>query len=334
MGVLRPILLLTLVTCLVPIATAAAVVPETRGLHGNGRLKGSSKSHETKYFHEPGGDLEFGHYDTRYFQGKVPYDEHRPALQHLVRSYLTTFSALGIETWLAHGSLLGWWWNGRIMPWDYDLDVQVSVATLHYLGKHFNRSTHEYVFDAEAHLHMVRSPSPSEEKPQAGAAAAAAAEITKTYLLDINPHHSALTKGNGANVIDARWIDTSSGMFIDITGLREREPERAPGVWSCKNNHRYRTPELWPLRRTQFEGVDALIPYAFDKILTDEYGAKSLVATEWAGHQWVSKLKEWVRVPKSPKKDSSEKPHRQKIPGKKEKKGDVVVVYEEVIVSA
>ncbi|KAF2964029.1 hypothetical protein GQX73_g9552 [Xylaria multiplex] len=93
----------------------------------------------------------------------------------------------------------------------------------------------------------------------------------------------AMTKGNGANVIDARWIDTSNGMFIDITGLRERDIERSPGVWSCKNNHRYRTDELWPLRRTEFEGAEAWIPYAFDKVLADEYGPKSLVTEEWHG---------------------------------------------------
>ncbi|KAI0542106.1 hypothetical protein GGR58DRAFT_453997 [Xylaria digitata] len=92
-----------------------------------------------------------------------------------------------------------------------------------------------------------------------------------------------MTKGNGANVIDARWIDTSNGMFIDITGLRERDIERSPGVWSCKNNHRYRTDELWPLRRTEFEGAEAWIPYAFDKVLADEYGPKSLVTEEWHG---------------------------------------------------
>ncbi|KAI8955997.1 hypothetical protein F4801DRAFT_527620 [Xylaria longipes] len=120
------------------------------------------------------------------------------------------------------------------------------------------------------------------ERPPA-AATTRIKKIKRTYLLDVNPHHGALTKGNGANVIDARWIDMSNGMFIDITGLREREPERSPGVWSCKNNHRYLTAELWPLRRTEFEGTEAWIPYAFDKVLTDEYGAKSLVTEEWAG---------------------------------------------------
>lgn len=292
--------------------------------------------HEEKYFHEPGWDLESGHYDARYFRGKVPYEQHRPALRHLIRSYLTTFRDLGVETWLAHGSLLGWWWNGRIMPWDYDLDVQVSVATLALLGERYNRSTYEYEYEIDADeavlLDAARPESESKSKSGPGSSEAGArsdggngdnndsghdgnrdinsdngtsnggsgskagrgeggggrkpraARIKRTYLLDVNPHYGALTKGNGANIIDARWIDTSTGVFIDITGLRERDPERSPGIWSCKNNHRYRTGELWPLRRTEFEGVEAWIPYSFDKILTDEYGPKSLVNEEWAGY--------------------------------------------------
>ncbi|KAI1345992.1 LicD family-domain-containing protein [Xylaria sp. FL0043] len=296
-----------------------------------------NKPKEQKYFHEPGWDLESGHYDARYFHGKVPYEQHRPALRHLIRSYLTTFRALGVETWLAHGSLLGWWWNGRIMPWDYDLDVQVSVATLSFLGERYNRSTHEY-----------------DDGGDGGEANATTTTVKKTYLLDINPHHGALTKGNGANIIDARWIDTSNGMFIDITGLRERDIERSPGIWSCKNNHRYRTAELWPLRRTEFEGVEAWIPYAFDKVLTDEYGPKSLVTEEWAGHRWIPELREWVKLPKknkpAPPASSSKKVEGQPTDNKKDDKNDnkkddkkdgnkdnnkgaeSVVVYEEVIV--
>jgi hypothetical protein len=216
---------------------------------------------DTKYFHEPGADNELGHYDARYFNGKVSYDEHRPALRHLIRSYLVTFRKLGVETWLAHGTLLGWWWNGRIMPWDYDLDVQVSSATLFYLGQHHNRSTYAYRYRDEV-TGLMRE---------------------KEYLLDVNPHHVERGRGDGMNVIDARWIDISNGMFIDITGLTEREPSESPGIWSCKNFHRYRTRDLYPMRESEFEGVPATVPYSFDRILTEEYGLKSLVTTEWEG---------------------------------------------------
>ncbi|KAJ2966015.1 hypothetical protein NUW58_g10773 [Xylaria curta] len=121
----------------------------------------------------------------------------------------------------------------------------------------------------------------------------------------------------------------SNGMFIDITGLRERDPMRSPGVWSCKNNHRYRTDELWPLRRTDFEGVEAWIPYAFDKVLTDEYGPKSLVTEEWAGHRWKPELREWVKLPK---KETLKKQSPKKEQYILKEDENVVIVYEEVIV--
>jgi hypothetical protein len=72
-----------------------------------------------KYFHEPGGhepgeDDRLGHYDTRYFQSLVSLEERTETLTHMVRAYLTTFRKLGLETWIAHGTLLGWWWNGKV----------------------------------------------------------------------------------------------------------------------------------------------------------------------------------------------------------------------------
>lgn len=289
-----PFLLLLLL-----LVTAAAALPgkppsggsnsqkTTSNTNDNNNKKGSSgrkKAEDTqpKYFHEAGYTMELGHYDARYFQGVVPYAEHRPALRRLIRSWLTTARELGVDTWIAHGTLLGWWWNGRVMPWDYDLDVQMPTTTLSFLGRHFNRTLHDYRFLVEG----GEGEGGNGTADGGGGGEGGGGEpsyVNKTYLLDINPHHTDIGRGNGANIIDGRWIDVSNGLFVDITGLAERDPAASPGVWSCKNAHRYRTTELYPLRRAEFEGVPAGIPYAFDKILTDEYGAKSLVSTEWAG---------------------------------------------------
>ena len=108
-------------------------------------------------------------------------------------------------------------------------------------------------------------------------------EVNRDYLLDINPNNVDRVRGDGMNVIDARWIDVRNGLFIDITGLSETNPSTQPGVWSCKNFHRYRTRDLYPLRETVFQGVPALVPYAFDKILTEEYSARALTKTYHEG---------------------------------------------------
>ncbi|KAG7294358.1 hypothetical protein NEMBOFW57_004429 [Staphylotrichum longicolle] len=140
----------------------------------------------------------------------VPYDAHRAVLSHLVRAYLTTLAALHLETWLAHGTLLGWWWNGLTLPWDYDLDAQVSGATMRALADRHNGSLHEY-----------------------------------------------------------RYVDAETG--------------------------REETRQLYPLRETEFEGVQALVPWGYEGILVEEYGEKSLVTTEWEGHVWKPDIKQWVK---------------------------------------
>jgi LicD family len=69
-----------------------------------------------KYFEEPRGrDLE--HYDARFFRGKVSAEKRLESLSGLIVAFLDIMEAEGIVTWLAHGTLLGWYWNGHSLPW-------------------------------------------------------------------------------------------------------------------------------------------------------------------------------------------------------------------------
>jgi phosphorylcholine metabolism protein LicD len=193
---------------------------------------------------------------VRFYQGEtVSYEERTDTLHHMIRAYLSTFRDLHIETWIAHGTLLGWWWNGQILPWDWDLDVQVSGQALAYMAEFLNHTTHHYK----------------------------SGSVERQYFLDVNPNYHERTRGDGWNIIDARWIDTRNGLFIDITGISETDPAGQPGVWSCKNEHDYNMTDIWPLRESTFEGVPALVPFAYDKVLTAEYGAKALTITEYEG---------------------------------------------------
>jgi hypothetical protein len=90
----------------------------------------------TKYFWEPGyvgtnqchrlgalltlmcyrGDQELSHYDRRYFHGVASDEERTDTQSHMVRAYLTFFRENKLDTWIAHGTLLGWWWNGKVQP--------------------------------------------------------------------------------------------------------------------------------------------------------------------------------------------------------------------------
>ncbi|KAF3764470.1 hypothetical protein M406DRAFT_29237, partial [Cryphonectria parasitica EP155] len=145
----------------------------------------------------------------------LPYSEQKDALKNLVQTYLATFAELGIETWLMHGSLLGWWWGQKVLPWDTDIDVQVTEESMHYLASYYNMSTFHYK--------TSRMP------------------YGKYYMLEVNPNYINREQTDTSNVIDARWIDTDSGMFIDITTVRYNLTHPAgEGILSCKDGHEFR----------------------------------------------------------------------------------------------
>ena len=65
------------------------------------------------------GDDQLGHYDTRYFHGMATYEERTDTQLHMIRAYLKFFNEHGLDTWIAHGTLLGWWWNGKVKYWPF-----------------------------------------------------------------------------------------------------------------------------------------------------------------------------------------------------------------------
>jgi hypothetical protein len=146
------------------------------------------------------------------------------------------------------------------------MDTQVPDTTLYRLGAAYNQTRHKYI-------------SPD-------------GETKREYLIDVNPWIWERVRGDGMNVIDARWIDVRNGLFIDITGLSETRPDTHPGTWNCKNHHNYQTMQLFPMRETMFEGVSARIPYAYDQILTEEYGESALLSTQYNGYMTLNTNRE------------------------------------------
>ncbi|KAL4780846.1 LicD family-domain-containing protein [Aspergillus varians] len=228
---------------------------------------GLNTSEEYKYFQEPGNDEINAHYDSRFFKEPVPKEGRAQTLTHIVQSYFRFFKDNDLETWIAHGTLLGWWWNGKIMPWDWDIDTQVSEATLFRLADNFNGT--------EVHYNTTDP------------------DVQHSYLLDINPWARQRDRGMGLNIIDARWIDMKTGLYIDITGL-SRLNKAKPNEWGCKNNHNYLINDIYPLRVTFFEGVAAKVPFRYEQVLTDEYQSKALTDTKYNHHTWDPKLAEWI----------------------------------------
>jgi hypothetical protein len=178
---------------------------------------------------------------------------------------------LSIPTWIMHGSLLGWWWNRRIMPWDSDLDVQISEKSIQFLADYYNMT-----------IHTFKLPGKSGKKEN------------RNYMLEINPHFRNTSLSDTLNAIDARWIDTETGLFIDITVVH---PNRTtPGNLFCKDGHQFREDDVFPLRDDVFEGMPVKIPYAYSQLLEEEYGPEALTDTDYHGYEFRQKNMQWVLV--------------------------------------
>lgn len=241
-----------------------------------------------------------GHYDWRFFNGIINYTEKQaPSLHGLIRAWLTFTNTYNLNTWIAHGSLLSWYWNGVGFPWDNDIDVQMPIADLHMLSRKFNQSIIMDLGDGDNN------------------------EIRYgRYFLDCGTFISSRTKGNGNNNIDARFIDVDTGFYIDITGLALSDLRLPPRLnkllpddissgssdqtisnidrnehikaYNCRNNHFAKLEELSPMKLSIVEGEPAYIPVDYGKLLNNEYGFKGLMAKKFKGYTFLPKLRIWV----------------------------------------
>lgn len=221
-----------------------------------------------KYFHE---STSRDHYDARFGRASLSYLERRGHLSALTRAYLSTMNDIGAETWLMHGSLLGWYWNRKTMPWDTDIDVQITERSMQHLADHYNMTVHHFSLPG--------------------------CSDGRDYLLEINPNWANPSTTDVNNKIDGRWLDMASGLYVDITTLRRDEQAEAKGTEGalmCKDGHRYKHKDIFPLRETTFEGMPARVPFAYANVLGEEYGVSSLSKNVYKHHRFDTDLQEWL----------------------------------------
>ncbi|MCJ1434511.1 hypothetical protein MMC27_003880 [Xylographa pallens] len=227
-----------------------------------------------KYFHE---SVFHPHYDGRFADRQLSYEDRKSHLVALVQTYLFTMQDIGAETWLMHGTLMGWWWNRKILPWDSDIDVQMTVNTLDFLASYYNMS----VF----HYHLPHIPE------------------GRDYMLEINPGFATVGSFDKLNMIDARWIDMETGLFIDVTTVRPNTTARALGIegaLQCKDKHHYLEQDIFPLRESVFEDTPVKVPFQYAWLLEEEYSKASLTRTEFESHQWNATTMEWEPIKSVP----------------------------------
>lgn len=288
-----------------------------------------SFSHPTKFFHE---STFSPHYDGRFASDELPHQTRLFHLRLMLKAYTDTMERIGVRTWLMHGCLLGWWWNARIMPWDTDVDFMVDERGINELGGWWNMSVHHFTADrlgisdeSTTESSERRSSTTEEEDTDRLRKRILQEEIIqdgKRYLLEINPHYTNTSTRDKENVIDARWIDTSTGLFIDITTLHIQpviippyDPNNPSSVSNApvaqhpttsddnptadlelytKDQHAYSQSQMFPLRSTTFENVRVSVPYDYEELLLDEYGPKAITHRWYRGYRFDAGRHEWV----------------------------------------
>lgn len=240
------------------------------------------------------------HYDWKFFNKlNIGEPEQVASLHRLLKNWLQFSRDNDIHTWIAHGSLLSWYWNGLLFPWDTDIDVQVPVLELHKLARNFNQSlvietvtTEDGTFDG-----MGR------------------------FFIDVGSSISQRTYGNGANNIDARFIDIDTGLYIDITGMsltNEAHPSRYDDqiagktkdifgmekstmqknkelqVYNCRNHHFIQLNKVTPLRPGIIENQLAYFPSDYDIMIKNEYDADAKSNWSYRDYYYDDFLRNWI----------------------------------------
>jgi hypothetical protein len=112
------------------------VVPRNRNTNLQTKKKASKQPSPSppdevaKYFHEhpsnPHLDFRFGNNSSKY-----PTDEAKNmVLKELLKAWDTFTTERKVWSWLAHGTLLGWFWGGWVLPWDLDVVRILSYVKL------------------------------------------------------------------------------------------------------------------------------------------------------------------------------------------------------------
>ncbi|KAK6882588.1 Protein MNN4 [Candida tropicalis] len=211
------------------------------------------------------------HYDWRFFNGKLKKKARTAViLERLLRNWFKFTEKYGIVSWIAHGPLLSWYWNGAVFPYDNDLDVQMPIRHLTKLGQLYNQTL--VVED----LH----------------------EGVGKYLIDVGTYIHNRDISRNENHIDARFIDVDSGVYIDITGLAIGETKRFSRAKQTSNihdrrKHYYQIDDLVPLKLSMLNGVPYYINNKVVGNLHQEYRS-GIRRKTYQDYYFSGKLNIWI----------------------------------------
>ncbi|EMG46678.1 Mannosylphosphorylation of N-linked oligosaccharides effector, putative [Candida maltosa Xu316] len=234
------------------------------------------------------------HYEWRFFNGGMRHlkDEtwtypqlevrEQIILDRLLRNWFKFAESKGIISWIAHGPLLSWYWDGLMFPFDIDIDLQMPSSELNRLASKHNMTL--VIEDLN--------------------------EGYGKYLIDCSTfiHHRNVAGRD--NHIDARFIDIDTGTYIDITGIgindekppsfydeyisSKKENNEPVELYMDRRKHWLNYEKINPLRYSMLGGVPVFIPNDIMAMLNNEYsrGTKSFY---YEGYYYVPQVRLWLQ---------------------------------------
>jgi phosphorylcholine metabolism protein LicD len=204
-----------------------------------------SPAHNEKFFKE----LESNpHLDARYGIKNITADEIQNTLRKLLKHFSEHCEKIGIQPILMYGTLIGHYFNKKMLPWDDDIDLillEDSVSKLKNVD-------HD------------------------------------EFIIEINPNSADRSIKDTPNVIDARVISKTNGVFIDITFLYGED------ILKAKDQNIYSEDDILPLKKDVFEESGFYVPNNVKKCLVQRYGEKVLLPSF---NNWIfsEESNEWIK---------------------------------------
>ncbi|KAK6464810.1 LicD family-domain-containing protein [Scheffersomyces coipomensis] len=233
------------------------------------------------------------HYEWRFFNGALRYikDESWTAnqleireqiiLDRLLRNWFKFAAEKAIISWIAHGPLLSWYWDGLMFPFDVDIDIQMPTSELNRLSKNYNQTL--VIEDVN--------------------------EGFGKFFIDCSSFIHHRDQAVKDNHIDARFIDIDTGTYIDITGIGKNNEIPPPEydsyirhknlkgesveLYMDRRKHWSTFEKINPLRYSMIGGVPVYVPNDIMAMLNHEY-SHGTTAFHYQGYYYVPILRLWI----------------------------------------
>lgn len=220
-----------------------------------------------------GGDphAELHHYTFPWVREVVSHEKRIVVIHHLIRSWFKFAEQAGIISWFNYGNAIGWYFNGLNLPWDNDVDVQVSISDLDKIGRSHNNTL------------IV-------EDPNLG---------SNLFWLHTDPYY---LRENINQFIDARYIDIITGLYIDISAVWYDDTKPPQNIKlkegevaiRCKHKNWFSFSDIFPIKRTIFEGAQAYMVRDVEDCILKSYGKRPITVMNFQHHNWQADIGLWV----------------------------------------